>query len=157
MRDPGSQAAALIDSIIESGELIINDRVRWEQREGHLKARLSVISQRYPGFRLELGKSLNLPRFTLQLTFNTIAARRYCSNNTHSVAADCPDYAGQRLQGPHKHRWSDETGDECIYVPDDISPDSLEKAFYDFCAESGIIFNGVWIDPPLAQLGLEVA
>jgi hypothetical protein len=87
------------------------------------------------------------------LTYDGRALRRFCSNTTHSNPNDCPEAI--LIQGYHKHRWRDETGDECAYVPEDISLSSMEEAFYDFCAECGVTFNGVWSDPPEVQMGFE--
>jgi hypothetical protein len=42
------------------------------------------------------------------------------------------------------------TGDDCAYIPDDMTPGLLvENAFYEFCAECGITFLGAWHDPPI--------
>ncbi len=59
------------------------------------------------------------------------------------------------FDGHHKHKWSDVTGDECVYVLDDISLASMEEAFYGFCEECGVSFNGVWEDPTPVQIGFE--
>ncbi len=54
MRVLGSNHEASIDSILDSGELSINDRIIWRQREGHLKARLPVLHSEHRGIVLEL-------------------------------------------------------------------------------------------------------
>jgi hypothetical protein len=57
---------------------------------------------------------------------------------------------GERLKGHHKHRWSDVTGDDCAYVPEEMTAGLfVEDSFYEFCAECGITFLGVWRDPPI--------
>ena len=155
MRVLGSNHEASIDSILDSGELSINDRIIWRQREGHLKARVPVLHSEHRGIVLELTFLPIVARFSLQLRFDSIPARRFCSRSPHTMPHDCLENPGQRIDGYHKHRWSDITGDECCYVPDDISISSLEQTFYDFCAESSITFNGIWSDPPPAQIGLE--
>jgi len=156
-REPGSQLASFINSALESGLLTIVDPISWGHREGHLKARVDVEYPDDSGFRVELLQVSVLPqRFSIQLMYKGRTARRYCSQTSHRQPRDCPDDGNVRLSGKHKHRWSDETGDECAYVPEDISGGLIEESFYEFCAECGINFMGVWRDPPGSQLGFEV-
>lgn len=147
-RESGVAIESLVDRAIEAGVLAVDGPVAWRQGEGHLKARLPVQHSEEEDFRLEL---IWLPihrRFSITLLYQRYRVRCLCSNTPHVVPRDCPDHPGERLFGLHKHRWSDITGDECIYIPDDISTASPEQAFYDFCAESGVAFTGVWNDPP---------
>jgi hypothetical protein len=155
-REQGSQLESFIDAAIDSGMMSITESVSWERREGHLKARLNVDYSDHPGFRLELHHTPLLPRrFSLQLMYQRRTARRYCSSMPHTQPGDCTEFPNQRILGMHKHRWSDQTGDECVCVPSDISGGLIEETFYEFCTESGVSFLGVWHDPPGLQLGLE--
>ena len=72
--------------------------------------------------------------------------------NPHTQAPDCPDAPGERILGRHKHRWADLTGDECVYVPDEMTGGLIENSFYEFCAECGITFLGRWNDPPIQPM-----
>ncbi|GEM_PF-4248578 len=155
MRKMGLQLEALIDSIIDSGKLKSDERVIWKWREGHWKATLKVEHPEQSGVELVIIMLPLLSRFSVQLNYQGTPARRFCSNSPHTMPHDCLEHPGERLFGYHKHRWSDQTGDECCYVPDDMSVISIEQAFYDFCSECGIIFDGVWSDPPPTQIGFE--
>ena len=156
VRDASSELESIIDLLIGSGLLSLSDSVRWELRDGYLRARLPVAHQDYPeGLRLEILKNPRISKYSFQLMFRGKAARRFCSNHTHQNPVDCPQTPGQEYDGYHKHRWSDTTGDECIYKPTDFALDSIEEAFYAFCDECNIEFNGVWNDPPEIQLGFE--
>ena len=155
MRAEGLSLESLIEEVISSGQLIIEDDVRFESREGHLKCRLSVRHQGEPersGLRLEIVKSVELPSFSLIFLVNSRRVRCYCSDGRHTNPADCISDPGKNFNGYHKHLWSDQTGDDCVYIPDDIPGSLLQEAFYQFCDESGITFVGIWNDPPPVQL-----
>ncbi|MBI5283551.1 MAG: hypothetical protein HY874_00510 [Chloroflexi bacterium] len=157
MREQGTQLEALIDAAVESGAMVITDSIAWRRGEGHLKARAEVDHPTEDSFRLELQYLPLISRFSIQLVFKGRPARRLCSDSPHTQALDCADAPGHRMEGTHKHRWSDETGDECVYVPDDIADSSdIEQSFYDFCSECNISFNGVWNEPPPYAAGFEV-
>jgi hypothetical protein len=154
--EPGLQIEAVIDAAIDSGDLTISDSVTWTRLDGGSKARVNVQHPEEADFFLELTQSNRLVnRFTIQLVFRRKAARRYCSNHTHTQKQDCPQDAGVQFFGYHKHRWSDETGDECIYVPEDMNGGPIEDSFYEFLAECGITFLGEWRDPPPIQFRFE--
>jgi hypothetical protein len=147
----------LVDDIIESGGLKIQENVRFIIREGHLKCRLPVHHPEnidLSGMRLEIVKSVDLPSFSIVLLLNSRRVRCYCSDEPHTNPQDYETEPGRSFTGYHKHRWSDATGDECVYIPSDIPGSPLEEAFYQFCDECGITFGGVWNDPPPAQLPL---
>ena len=152
MREHGTQLEAAIDMAIESGQLNINDTVVWIKAEGHTKARLRVGHPTEREFALELHQNSKLPeRFSLQLLYKRRPARRYCSLTPHTQAVDCDEAPGQRILGKHKHRWSDTSGDECVYVPLDMTGMLIEECFNEFCAECGITFLGAWNDPPIQR------
>jgi hypothetical protein len=153
MRDPGNPIEALVDSIIASGLLSIEENVRWVFRDGTLKARLEVKHPEYMSFRLDITKNPHISRCSIQLVFDGRPVRRFCQKQKHENPADCTENPSQKFIGHHKHKWSDLTGDECIYIPDDISLASVEQMFYDFCTECGIVLDGRWIEPPEVQLG----
>jgi hypothetical protein len=152
MREAGSQVEASIDAAIESGELSVSEAVTWSKAEGHVKARIRLQHPSESGFFVELQQSRIPERFTLQLVYKKNPARRFCSTNPHTQALDCAESPGMRLPGRHKHRWSDVTGDECVYMPEDISGVLIEEVFHEFCSECGITFLGVWHDPPIQPL-----
>ena len=155
MRADGLNLEPIVNEAVNSGVLLIQDNVRFEAREGHLKCRLPVGQSGeldVSGMRLEILKSVELPSFSLTLILNRRRVRCYCSDGIHTNPSDCAASPSLRFDGYHKHLWSDQTGDECVYVPDDIPGSPLEEAFYQFCDESGITFNGTWTDPPLVQL-----
>ena len=157
MRAEGLDLEPVIEEAIHSGNLVIQDNVRFVTREGHLKSRMSVQYPDNPdtgGMRLEILKSVDLPSFSIVLLVSGRRARCYCSNEPHTNPEDCVTHPGQHFTGYHKHTWSDRTGNECVYVPDNIPGSPLEEAFYQFCDECGINFGGVWNDPPLVQLPL---
>lgn len=114
-----------------------------------MKARLRVEYPTDPGFELMLQQSRVIERYTIQLSYRRKPARRYCAAHVHTNASDCPDMKNERIWGRHKHRWSDLTGDECVYVPEDMQGTLLEECFYEFMEECGITFLGRWNDPPI--------
>ena len=155
MRAEGLNLESLIEDVTNSGQLVIEDDVRFESREGHLKCRLDVHHQgqsELSGLNLEIVKSVELPSFSLIFLVNSRRARCYCADERHTNPADCTSDPGRKFTGYHKHSWSDQTGDECVYIPEDIPGSLLQEAFYQFCDESGITFAGVWNDPPSVQL-----
>ena len=155
MRRQGSEIETLVDSVIDSGLLVIEDNINWALRDGTLKARVPVRHPEFMSFALEIVKNSRLPRCSISLLYEKYPIRRFCQRHVHDNPHDCPSNPSQRFIGHHKHKWSDLTGDECVYVPDDISLASMEQMFYDFCVECGITFEGRWNDPPPAQLGFE--
>ena len=125
-------------------------------RDGYLAATLSVQQPDHQqDLRVELRKNPRIAKFSFQFRINSKPARRYCSDLTHTNPPDCAEYPNERFSKEHKHRWSDVTGDECVYVPDDFNAHPIEDAFYSFCEECGIVFHGLWNDPPEVQLGFE--
>lgn len=160
-RDQSSELEALIDSVIDSGDLTITEAVVWKVSEAYLKARVPVAHPDHRDWRMELHKNPRLPRFVFSLLYAGKPARRFCSHSWHRNPLDCTDWGnvkpGERVFGYHKHRWSDAAGDECVYIPDDMNNAvSIEEAFYDFCNECGVTFNGLWADPPPGSVGFEV-
>ena len=155
MRHQGTQIETLVDSIIDSALLTIEDNINWVLRDGTLKSRVAVKHPEFMSFTLEIIKSSRLPRCSIQLLYERYPVRRFCSNHRHDNPHDCLAQPLESFSGFHKHKWSDLAGDECVYIPDDISLVSLEQMFYDFCTECGITFEGRWNDPPPTQLGFE--
>ena len=156
MRDPISHIEALIENLLASGELEIFDKVKWQLRDGYLASTLKVHHlDQQQDIRLDLLKNPRISKFSFQLRVNSKPARRFCSRTAHTNPADCAELPNVKFPHEHKHRWSDLTGDECVYVPEDFNLHPLEDAFFSFCEECGIDFHGVWNDPPEVQLGFE--
>ena len=156
MRDPNSHIEALIENLLASGELEIFDNVNWKLRDGYLGTTLTVQHpQQQPDIRLELRKNPRISKFSIQLRVSSKPARRYCSRMPHTNPSDCANFPNMRFVNEHKHKWSDITGDECVYIPEDFNTDPLEEAFLSFCEECGITFHGVWNEPPEVQMGFE--
>ena len=147
MREPQSQLEYLFDDLMSSGNLEITTPVLWRQRDGYLTARLPIPHTTYAIF-LDLKKNTRLPRYSFQLVVNGYPARRFCSDQPHTNPRDCADLPTLKARGYHKHRWTDLTGDECVYIPEDMTAASIEVAFDEFCEECGITFGGLWYDPP---------
>ena len=133
MRHQGTQIETLVDSIIDSALLTIEDNINWVLRDGTLKSRVAVKHPEFMSFTLEIIKSSRLTRSSIQLLYERYPVRRFCSNHRHDNPHDCLAQPLESFFGFHKHKWSDLTGDECVYIPDDISLVSLEQMFYDFC------------------------
>ena len=133
MRHQGSQIETLVDSILDSSFLTIEDNIKWVLRDGTLKARVDVKHPEYMRFALEINKNSRIPKCSIQLLYGRIPIRRFCQMHGHDNSHDCLSQPLERFSGYHKHKWSDLTGDECVYVPDDISLVSMEQMFYDFC------------------------
>lgn len=155
MRHQGSEIETLVDSIIDAALLVIEDNINFVLRDGTLKARVAVKHPEFMSFTLEVLKNPRLPRCSIQLLYLRYPVRRFCQRGRHTNAYDCQTHPLEVFSGHHKHRWSDVTGDDCVYVPDDISLASIEQMFYDFCVECGITFEGRWNDPPEIQLPFE--
>ena len=156
MRDPTSQLEALIEGFLSSGQLEVYENVMWRLRDGYLVATLKVEEpDRQLDVRLELRRNPRISKFSFQFLINSKPAWRYCSDHPHTNPPDCADSPNGHFPSQHKHRWSDLTGDECVYVPEDFTTNPIEDAFYSFCEECGISFHGIWNDPPQVQLGFE--
>ena len=156
MRDPTSQLESLIENLFTGGQLELCDNVMWHLRDGYLAASLRVQQPDHQqDLRLELRKNPRITKFSIQFLINSKPARRYCSDHPHTNPPDCVESPNVLFPKEHKHRWSDLTGDECVYVPDDFNTHPIEDAFYSFCEECGITFHGLWNDPPEVQLGFE--
>lgn len=156
MRDPTRQLESIIDGLLSGGQLEIYANVMWQLRDGYLVATLKAEEpNRQLEVRIELRKNPRITKFSFQLLVNNTPARRYCSRHPHTNPSDCTANPNSHFPEQHKHAWSDATGDECVYLPDDFATNPIEDAFYSFCEECGIAFQGVWNDPPQSQMGLE--
>ena len=156
MRDPNSQIEGLIENRLPSGNLEVFDNVNWQLRDGYLASTLKVLHpDQQQDIRLDLRKNPRISKFSFQLRVSSKPARRFCSDIPHTNPADCVEFPNTRFPHEHKHRWSDLTGDECVYVPEDFDLHPSEDAFFSFCEECRINFHGVWNDPPEVQLGFE--
>ena len=105
MRAEGLDLEPVIEEAIHSGNLVIQDNVRFVTREGHLKCRLPVQYLDNPdviGMRLEIVKSVDLPLFSIVLHLNCRRLRCYCSAEPHTNPEDCVLDPGQHFIGYHK-------------------------------------------------------
>ncbi len=148
-----------INTLLEKGELRIEEDIKWREKRGgsHWEFRVPVINE-YQGVRFDLQligtRNINIFRYSFALLLDSNRRiRGFCPfvshTNRHPVR--------EKIEGSHKHKWTDQCQDSYVYVPDDIpEPDDLEKALRQFLQECNISFLGEYHDPPPVQLEMEI-
>jgi hypothetical protein len=66
----------------------------------------------------------------------SVPIRRWGDHPGHKNPDNSP------VDGPHKHQWREDIGTGYAYATDDVSTSSVDEAFFDFCDEESIEFNG---------------
>ncbi|WP_158056541.1 DUF6978 family protein [Halorussus halophilus] len=134
---------ALIDHIYDIDKIIQEDW-EWEERPECLvgSAEVLCIGEDYD---LTLNGWCNPQRpdlyeFSLMFERSTVV-RRWDNNSRHTL----PD--GERCDGPHKHRWTEDHEDKLVYEVDDVATDDVDQAFEDFLDECNIERDGGYHRP----------
>jgi len=139
---------AEFEAIIADASKRIDGDILWSEDEDQspsVEFRAEVISG--PGYPLFTRGGYNREARKLSYVLVHRAEGRICGLclgiDHHNPACN---YLGDR----HKHRWSEPQGDKEAYVPPDITVgvNDAQAAWVQFCAEAGIIHNGVLHLPP---------
>lgn len=118
---------------------VIRENLRWRHDGGRLKIEATVFalnSETLLSLRAVAGRS-----HSYSLLCNNVTVRRLCASDwaRHTNPED-----GQTIQGPHKHRLTDEYQDRVVYVPDDMTYGDSNDELMAFLAECNVTLEGTY-------------
>lgn len=136
------------------GPLVIDQAIRWSYKSDTWAEASVPVDHPRRGVQLSLTITINLEvptKFSFSLLINR--GIRIIGLDGSGSHANTHTDRNKWVRQTHEHRWTDACHGSWAYSV--TYPADLESAFRDFCRRHGITFNGIWIDPPPVQLGLE--
>lgn len=132
------------EAIINTPKQIIND-VSWSQKSKSwtiAKLPVEIIKVTIKGHvDLLITVNTELPsKFSFTLLLNgAFQIRRLDIGGSHlNTSTDKRTWKHEI----HKHKWSEEFADSHAYTPLDITEESIQQSFTQFCSECNIVFKG---------------
>lgn len=116
---------------------IIEDILKWEHSQGFYRLSASIMSSN--GVILKLKGTYN-PK-TNNFSFILLHKRKYVVRQFDKRSHWNPD--NTHVSGPHKHYWSDDYDTTMAYEVDDVNPDDINQAVFDFLDECKISYKGI--------------
>lgn len=137
--------------LADPSKRIVGDLVWFEPTPGCAWVKFTAEVENSEGWPLKATGSYNREnqKISLNLLHPGVKGRLYGLEIGSAHAY--PD--GRKLEGTHKHRWTEDEGDAHVFVPDDVTAEPGEpvRAWHEFCAEAQIRHTGELKDPPDLQ------
>ena len=152
MQSPQLKESA-IEDLLASG-LSVSGRyaVRSSNHRNFLKATIPVQAPDGCPFLIEMRVNVNdtiRDKASFTLVVNGISIRRLCLNGNHGNRHTNDEVWHSRT---HKHRYTDVCADRFAYTPTDITEESLNGVFRQFCGECNIACDATLADLPAPRL-----
>ncbi|MCK4444741.1 MAG: hypothetical protein KAW09_09370 [Thermoplasmata archaeon] len=129
-----------VDDILKK-EKFITEELKWEKKGTNKTIHAKVHVKGMPTTTLDFIARLN-PRnryaFVLLYRYKQVLVKY------DQVKGHINPREKKKLDGPHKHRYKDGLGDKWAYVVDNIAPNDVNIAIYDFFDECNIVLQGFY-------------
>lgn len=127
------------DEIYYEPKEVDSDTLVWEPRGKKDRFYLKAPIRRANGEELYLRAYYSQDRYSFALLYRgTILIRRWDFERHQN-----PDPEGHIFDcAPHKHKWTEEYGDEWAYAVEDVPTNDVEKALQAFLKECNIVVIG---------------
>ncbi|WP_061212614.1 DUF6978 family protein [Syntrophomonas wolfei] len=127
------------DEIYGEPKEIDGDTIIWESRGNKDRFYLKVPVRRANGEEMHLRAYYGARRYSFALLYRgTILIRRWDFERHENPGPDGSIFNGV----PHKHKWTEEYGDEWAYTVDDVPVNDVELALKAFLTECNISVIG---------------
>lgn len=138
---PGLLADVEVEAILTAPKEV-GGHIRWRREDTRKGARWKFEARVFvvdgPQV-LHLRGNVGSRSYGFSLLYGSTVVRRFDMSTSSHLNPD-----GTRIEGPHKHRWTEKYGDRIAYVPNDIDWSDPNEALWGFLSECQIKFVGTY-------------
>lgn len=95
-----------------------------------------------------------LYKFSFGLLYRGYNVRRLDIDDTHvrTNPRSCPEYGGEKIMGNHVHIWNPDNADNCVVPVAIMARDKTYEQWFDYFLKlANLVYNGIYIPPPLIR------
>lgn len=128
------------DKIYVVPKTVEGSQLTWEliNNAYRLEAEVFMEGQTLPKALLKVKAVKTDRKYSFSLWYNNNQLIRRWDNNMHN------NPGGVRIRGSHKHRWTEEHGEQETYPVDDVTENDVNQGLMDFLVECTIALSGVY-------------